>query len=229
MKLFAGYIIGFLDLTLYFLISFFIREKSRKLKQLPLISYYWLTMTVLTGLWETSFVLNYKPTTLYSKQLLLNHTHVWTLDYPSYYILPQNTAYIFYAEYGAYADRNYMLLHNDWSRVIESSHAFFCGLFSLFSLTFPQKHLLLGIAMGSQLMNSLLYMTNYFNQLHEPNSINYITHEFPAGKWLSKRPFMWVNLFWTLMPSIVIVKSLIYKNITTTFDIRHQKSILHPI
>jgi len=211
MKIFAGYVIGILELALYFLISFSIREKSRKLQQLPLISYYWLTMTILTGIWETCFVLNYSSINNYSNQLLHNNTHVWTHNYPLSYILPNRLANIYYAEYGAYADREYMLSHGDWSRIIESTHALFCGLFSLFSLYYPQKTLLLGIAMGSQLMNSILYMSNYCNQLYDPYNINYITSEFPAGKWLSKRPFMWVNIFWTIMPTIVIVKSLIKK------------------
>ena len=41
---------------------------------------------------------------------------------------------IFYAEYGAYADREYMNRHDDWSRVIESSHSLFCGVFALVAI-----------------------------------------------------------------------------------------------
>jgi len=64
------------------------------------------------------------------------------------------------------------------------------------------------IAMGAQLMNSILYMANYFNQIHESQNVNYNTKEFPTGTALSKRPFMYVNIFWTFMPLYTILKSL---------------------
>ena len=62
--------------------------------------------------------------------------------------------------------------------------------------------------MGSQFMNSVLYMANYFIQIKDPNNINYNTPEFPCGPFLLKRPFMWVNLLWSIMPAYVIYNSL---------------------
>ena len=36
---------------------------------------------------------------------------------------------IFYAEYGAYADREYMRLNHDWSRIIEGRMLYFVAYF----------------------------------------------------------------------------------------------------
>ena len=41
-----------------------------------------------------------------------------------------------YAEYGAYADKEYMTNKDKWSILIEGSHCLFCGLFAFLSLYF---------------------------------------------------------------------------------------------
>ena len=66
-------------------------------------------------------------------------------------------------------------------------------------------YIALGFSMGSQLMNSVLYISEYIIQTYNSNSINYDTPCFPCGKFLCKRPFMWINVFWTLMPSYVLI------------------------
>ena len=66
--------------------------------------------------------------------------------------------------------------------------------------------------MGSQLMNSLLYMANYLNETHNSSSVNYDTTSFPTGHALVKRPFIYVNLFWTIMPIYAIMRLLCAKN-----------------
>ena len=53
----------------------------------------------------------------------------------------------------------------------------------------------LGISMGSQFMNSLLYMINYYYQSYDKDNINYISDDFPAGKMFIKRGFMYINIF----------------------------------
>ena len=58
--------------------------------------------------------------------------------------------------------------------------------------------------MGTQFMNSFLYMYSYFIQEKDPNSVNYDDSNFPAGKLLDKRLFMWVNIFWLVMPFYTI-------------------------
>ena len=64
--------------------------------------------------------------------------------------------------------------------------------------------------MGTQLMNSILYMSEYFIQTNTPSSINYNTPKFPCGKFLLKRPFMYINIFWTVMPFFILIHSLKY-------------------
>ena len=66
----------------------------------------------------------------------------------------------------------------------------------------------MSVAMGTQLMNSILYMGQYLIQTGDMSSPNYNTPEFPCGKVLIKRPFMYINLFWTAMPIYAIVRLL---------------------
>ena len=129
-----GWIIGGIEIIIYFILSYQIRKQISILQTMNRIIYYWMTMTILTMIWEIFFVVNYKSVNILAQQLILNNTHVWTNNYDITYILPWKLSHIFYAEYGAYADKDYMLLYNDWSRVIESSHASFCGLFAFMTL-----------------------------------------------------------------------------------------------
>ena len=77
--------------------------------------------------------------------------------------------------------------------------------------------------MGTQLMNSILYMGEYFLQVSDPNNVNYNNADFPTGIMLEKRAFMYVNIFWTLMPSIVLYKTIVDKknNITDMDNVYH--------
>ena len=206
-----GIILALIEVLFIFTGGYYIR-KNTNLQNINPVIYYWLILTVFTGLfWETAFVLQYKETNKYSQYLILNDETVWTNHYTLDYLLPWKFSKIFYGDYGAYADREYMETYSDWSRVIESTHAIFCGLFALISLCFHFKSnyreflLTLGVSMGSQLMNSILYMVEYFVQVEDPFNINYDTPEFPTGFLLSKRPFMWVNIFWTILPAYSII------------------------
>ena len=208
----TGYDIAIIELSLYFVISTDIRKKLSNLKKIDVISYYWLTMTILTFIWETSFIINYHKVCSLSKNLIAHNENVWTNEYSILSVLPNKLAIIFYAEYGAYADREYMLDTHHWSRVIEGSHAYLCGIFAILSLYCKQKnmtqeHLIMtSISMGTQLMNSILYMSNYFIEIHNKSSVNYNQPDFPSGFLLIKRPFMYVNIFWTFMPGYVLYK-----------------------
>ena len=213
-----GYGIGIIELVIYFSVSYFIRRNSVALKEINAVSYYWFTMTVLTFIWEVSFVLQYKSVSKLGGSLIMKNETVWTNNYDLSYVLPWKLSRIFYAEYGAHADREYLALDGDWSRVIESSHAVFCGLFSLFALTLktyknmPSFYISLGISMGSQFMNSLLYMVNYWYQCEDPDNVNYVSSSFPAGHWFIKRGFMYVNIFWMIMPAYTIIYYLLFNN-----------------
>ena len=53
-------------------------------------------------------------------------------------------------------------------------------------------------------MNSVLYMAQYYIQTENSDSVNYNTAQFPTGSFLSKRPFMWINYAWLIMPCYVL-------------------------
>lgn len=214
--MFTGLDIGICELGLFGLISVITKLTYKQLRLIDNLAYYWTLMTILTGIWEISFISKYKYTNKLSSEFINNNTHVWTEHYDITYILPWKLAHIFYAEYGAYADREYMTIRDDWSRLIEGTHAIFCGLFAFLAIVYKLRNMSysykisLGIAMGTQLMNSLLYMGNYFIQCNSPTSVNYDRSDFPSGKFLEKRPFMYVNLFWTIMPCLVIIDLLCF-------------------
>lgn len=217
-----GFYIGLIEITIFFIISFIIKVTNKQLNALNALTYFWSCMTVLTGIWEISFISNYKQVNNYSQQLIDSKSHVWHNEYDITYILPWKLAYIFYAEYGAYADREYMVSYDDWSRIIEGTHAIFCGIFTFFALLYLVKKsydsysLALSVGMGAQLMNSILYMGNYFIQCSDPSSINFNTAQFPTGKYYEQRPFMYVNLFWTFMPLAIIINLLANSQNTIT-------------
>ena len=215
--MFNGIQIGLIEVILIFTGGYLLRKKHSSLYTINSVIYYWLIFTIVTGLlWETAYVYNFNSVTNYSQQLIKNNETVWTNKYNISYILPWRLSKIFYAEYGAWADREYMNINDDWSRVIESTHAIFCGIFALFAVInkinfYHNEYLItLMISMGSQLMNSILYLAEYFIQTKEPYSINYNSNAFPTGILLSKRKFMWVNIFWFIMPSYVIFYYLMF-------------------
>jgi hypothetical protein len=206
-----GYNIALLEILLFFVTAYTVRTYITDLQQFGPVMYYWFCFTTLTGLWEVVFVVNYDTIATMAKNLVTMKKSVWTMNFPLYYVLPNRMAKIFYAEYGASADREYQSeKHGDyWSRLIESSHAFCCGAFCCAALVAtsydPERAFLLGmVGMGMQFMNSLLYMGEYFLQCRDKNSVNYDCMNFPLGKWMIKRWFMWVNACWMLFPTIII-------------------------
>ena len=213
-----GIIIGVLEILTWGLFSFGLRKIFTSFQDINCISYYWFMITILTLIWEYSYISDYDEISEYSNQLVEKKEHVWTNQYDLTYIFPWKLARIFYAEYGAYADREYMLQGDDWSRVIEGSHCLMCGLFCLGAILYKmgdnivEYTIFLSIGMGSQLMNSILYLVNYFHQTRDSNNINYITQDFPCGPYLQHRLFMYVNVLWTLMPLYVIVSLIMEYN-----------------
>lgn len=219
-----GVIIAFLELSIFFGTTVLVKRKTEVFKHVDNFSYYWLSFTVLTGIWEVCFIINYHNINNLSQNLITNHQHSWTNKYKLNYVLPWKLANIFYAEYGAWADREYMTSSNYWSRLIEGSHAGLCGLFSLLGMLCKLEHInrtyliFIVLAMGTQLMNSILYIGEYFLQVNDVNNINYNSDEFPTGIILQKRAFMYVNIFWTLMPSIVLYKNIVNKKYETEIE-----------
>lgn len=221
-----GVILALFELIIFFIIAYITKTKITNLNNLSNITFYWLMFTILTGIWESFFIMNYKDTRNYSLVLLKNKTHVWNNNYNISYILPWNFSKIFYSEYGAYADREYMALGDDWSRTIEGTHAIYCGIFSLYALilkieNYHNNYLIASsVAMGTQVMNSILYLINYFIEINNKSSVNYDSVNFPCGKYLIKRPFMYINILWFVMPSYIIIESLLknYENRKINYD-----------
>ena len=209
-----GYILAIIELFLFYKISSFLRIDSHNLDRISPISYYWIAFTILTGTWEFFYVLNRPRVHRSANKLLRQKTHVWTNNYNLKFLLPQNFSRYFYAEYGAYADREYITSRDPWSLIIESTHAVFCGLncfLGLYTLYINELHaslIFMSVAMSSQLMNSILYMSEYLIQINDRNSVNYDTKEFPTGYALCYRPFMYINVLWTVMPMYVLYSLL---------------------
>ena len=207
---FSGIQIAFI--VLYFF--FYFTNELYYLFEMNSITYYWLCFTVLTGIWEFYYISQKKKIKSYSDYLLSKKKHVWSEKYYITGILPWNTSKIFYSEYAAYADREYKRLKDNWSQIIEGSHAILCGLFALFALynnyisNIKNFYITMSISMGTQLMNSILYMSQYNIQIKTKKNINYNTISFPCGKYLIDRPFMYINIFWTIMPLYILLYSL---------------------
>lgn len=207
---FSGTIIGLLEVLGFLYISHTFKTYYPNLNNINYISYYWLCFTVLTGLWEYTFIKNRRYIRRLAFKFIHKKQHVWTNKYSLKTLIPWNLSKQFYAEYGAYADREYMTIKDNWSYIIESSHSLICGSFALVSLVllaFGHKlyDVSISVSMASQLMNSILYMGEYFIQINQVYSVNLNTNKFPCGFALTKRPFMYVNVFWTLMPIYVIL------------------------
>ena len=130
MILVPGWTIGLLEILIFFIASYGIKRFFTSLSQINNIIYYWLCMTVLTGIWESTYLVTYDSIVNTADQLILNDTHVWTNMYDLSYILPSELSHIFYAEYGAWADREYMSLNDNWSHTVEGTHLNFCAIFS---------------------------------------------------------------------------------------------------
>jgi hypothetical protein len=212
-----GYYVALSAVAIFLVCAYATREYVEDLKDLHLVLYYWSCFTILTGVWEMFFVLYYSSIVTYAHLLMANNISVWSTDYPWYYISPNLMPQIFYAEYGARADREYLARtnHDFWARLIESSHGLCCGSFSLCTILlaacgdYDKAFNCAMVAMGCQFMNSVLYMGQYSIQCNDPESVNFNSVSFPLGKWMSKRIFMWVNIFWFMFPSIIILQQLL--------------------
>jgi len=210
-----GIILGTIEMSLFGLISYGCKDFSPNLQNMDNVMYYWFCLTILTGIWEISFIMNYEDCVNNSLDLIMKKEHVWCNKYTLDNLLPWKLSKIFYSEYGAWADREYMTPVNYWSRLIEGSHAFLCGLVALhcmLDITEGEEKtflILAALSMGTQLMNSILYMGEYFIQTRDQRSVNYNSAIFPIGILLTNRGFMYVNILWTIMPSYCIYSLLV--------------------
>ena len=66
-------------------------------------------VTIITFVWEFSYIVNYDEISLYAKYLTNSKTHVWKNKYNLSYVLPWEMASIFYAEYRSFSDKTFLL------------------------------------------------------------------------------------------------------------------------
>lgn len=223
----SGSLIGICEISILIVLSSTLRKNTPTLKEINIVSYLWFMATILTFIWEFFYIVNYTATSIYAQRLYNSSEHTWTNHYDLSYILPWKLSRIFYAEYAVYADREYCSFTDDWSKTVESSHAIFCGLFSLGAVLSKiykkeKSYLVLSsIAMGSQLMNSILYLVEYEIQTQDKNSINFNSESFPTGVLLSKRPFMWINILWIVLPFFSMFSLLCSKQNVVNKDQRN--------
>lgn len=206
-----GYQGAILELLLFFALFSNVMNFSENFKNIDPVVSYWLGFTVLTGIWELIYVTSKKDVNEYANFLIVTNKSVWFSDFSLSMLLPHNFSRLFYSEYGAWADREYMSFSDNWSITIEGSHCMLCALFSLLSLwslitgNYYNFLLTLGIGMGSQFMNSLLYLSEYILQTRNINNINYDNKDFPTGEYLLNRPFMYINILWLILPAYSIL------------------------
>lgn len=202
----VGYNLAILQLIIFYNISYEILNSIIYLQKINTISYYWYMFTILTGIWEYYYIMQKKDVRKYALSNILNNKYVWTEKFNIINLLPKRFSLIFYTEYAAYADREYLVLKDDWSDLIEGTHCILCAIFSFAAIAnltinnYNNYLIAAAISMGSQLMNSILYIGEYIIQIQDPHNINYNSNKFPTGFMLIKRPFMYINIFWTIMP-----------------------------
>ena len=212
----TGTLLAILELQLFLGISEVIYIVCDGLHHMDRLSYYWMMLTILTAKWESTYMQHRNKVHSISLDLIKNNQHVWTNMYTLDHIYPGKFARLFYGEYGAYADKEYMSRADIWSALIESTHALFCGSISTMACISGMlylntlNHVLLALAMGGQCMNSILYLGDYYGQVYNKDHINYPSTTFPLGYCLIYRPFLYINVLWVVMP-VYVSGNILYK------------------
>uniref|UniRef100_A0A7S4P8S3 EXPERA domain-containing protein n=1 Tax=Paramoeba aestuarina TaxID=180227 RepID=A0A7S4P8S3_9EUKA len=206
----TGGVLAGIVVVLWLSISLFIRNSNRHLQKIDVVTFCWLTMTAMTGVWEWAYLHYHDDVVADAQTFIATNTHVWTNYYDISYIVPWRFSPIMYTEYAAYADRAYMSTHDPLAQIVELSHLLYCSVFAALAITRKSVGdtylylIFMVLALGTQSMQCLMYVSNYFVETTEPHHANFITESFPAGQYWEKRPFFYVNIFWTGMGLVVI-------------------------
>lgn len=207
-----GWQLALMEVSLFGLVAYGCRSMSSHLSEMNALMYYWFCFTTLTGYWESVFISNYNDIAKYAAALVETKKSVWTSWFPITYVCPSYFSKIFYAEYGANADREYMSRRKGdfWARIVESSHALFCATFTTAALAtllvtgdMATANSIGLVAMAGQFMNSFLYMGQYCVACQNNSSPNFSCPDFPLGRWMCHRAFMWINILWLLCPAMI--------------------------
>lgn len=197
-----------------FFVGAYIARDYFDLCEINTFTYYWMAFTVLTGAWELAYLFSKLEVSFMGAELIRTKESTFFKTYNLRMIRPRNLSLVFYSDYAAWADRLYMDPKNPWSLVIEGTHCLCCALpclLSLIALTnyyYTLSDQLMFCGMAWQMMNSVLYISQYLIQTRQSSSPNYDSVNWPCGEYMLGRPFMWINAFWTLCPLLVILTNL---------------------
>ena len=86
--MFSGIAIGATEISLYIGVCMLLRKIWPNLNKIDTLSYYWFVMTILTFIWELSFISQYNHVHNYAQQLINSSEHVWTNTYNLSSIIP---------------------------------------------------------------------------------------------------------------------------------------------
>ena len=68
----SGIGIGAIEIIIFLTVGFIFRDELVQFKNINIISYFWLLMTILTGIWEFAFISQYKDVHNYAEQFIQN-------------------------------------------------------------------------------------------------------------------------------------------------------------
>ena len=83
-----GIILGTIEMSLFGLISYGCKDFLPNLQNMDNVMYYWFCLTILTGIWEISFIMNYEDCLNNSRNLIMKKEHVWFNKYTLDNLLP---------------------------------------------------------------------------------------------------------------------------------------------
>ena len=198
------------ELSLFWFSSYALATVFPSLQNIETVTYYWLMFTILTGIWEFSYIKNMKKVRRVGMKLLSKKKHIWNNLYNLKTLIPTKFAIQYYAEYGAYADREYYYLRDYKSLIIDSSSSVQSGFYSLLGLLFylfdsySCALAFISLSISLQFVSNFIYLSEYYCQLYDSLSYNFNTTRFPCGKFLTKRPMMLINFLSLIVPSYII-------------------------
>ena len=187
-----------------FIIKYFLYPK------ITYIKFFWIASTIINAIYKLGYIQNYRYIKEYAKELKEFKRHIWEYNFDYYYLLPYNFGTAFYAEYGQYADREYIKYDPiDSINIMEYSQSLehigiSLPILSLYLLTYHINNYpsLLTIVAFNSLLTNIVYLGKYLKSCKTPNHCNYNTELFPRGFMFHKRP-----LIYSLFSSILFTLS----------------------
>ncbi len=182
---------------------------------LPKFVFYWIAFSILVCIYEIAYLYNFKNITRNAKALIKTKNSIWFEKYDISKLLPWKFAKLFYTDYIANSDREYINNNTKYGKIIESTHLFICGGLYLLALimniygNINKFKTLLFMSFGAQIMNIIMYTLFLYFQIHNKFSSNYASKRFPIGRYYEKRPFTYINIIYIIMIISIIIYYII--------------------